>query len=234
MKKCEDCDNMATGRFYYPFRGGFWKIQCNDCHSRGFPELTKGEVMPETITIELPPYVAAAIFQAIVDASVHEAPTKMSENGRAALVEMEGRKKYVYNDSAGFSTIGVGHLLTQSELSSSKMRINGKPVKWRLGLTARQIDELLSQDLRRFEESVVDNVTVPLNQSQLDALVSFAFNVGESAFKSSTLLSVLNQGRYIYVPDQLRRWVYAGGKRSDGLENRREKEIEIWHGNDHL
>jgi hypothetical protein len=53
---------------------------------------------------------------------------------------------------------------------------------------------------------------------------------GAAAFRNSTLLKLLNQGKYAEVPAQLRRWIYAGGKKCKGLANRREKEVEMWEG----
>jgi len=90
------------------------------------------------------------------------------------------------------------------------------------------VNDLLSQDLERFEKCVNSAVTVAFAQHQFDALVSFAFNVGTTAFRSSTLVRVLNDGHYDKVPGQMRRWNKAGGKVVKGLINRREKEIKHW------
>ena len=70
------------------------------------------------------------------------------------------------------------------------------------------------------------NLEVGLNQHEYEALISFCFNVGINAFKRSTLLRRLNKGDVGSVPAQLARWVYAGGKKSNGLINRRDKEIQ--------
>jgi len=86
----------------------------------------------------------------------------------------------------------------------------------------------LSQDLNWFENEINYRVK-NINQNQFDALVSFVFNIGGHAFRESTLLKKLNAGEYDQVPDQLRRWIYSGGKVVKGLINRREKEIERWN-----
>jgi len=67
-----------------------------------------------------------------------------------------------------------------------------------------------------------------LNRNQFTALVSFVFNVGVTAFRESTLLRVLNFGRYTEVPSQLKRWIYDNGVVVNGLINRRNAEIELW------
>lgn len=153
-----------------------------------------------------------------------------SENGLELLKQWEGFKLNVYNDSAGLPTIGVGHLITQSERSSGDIVINGVAVPYAGGLTQQQVLDLLSQDVKPAEQSVNNGVKVPLDQNQFDALVSFTFNVGGGAFAGSTLLKVLNQQQYTEVPNQLLRWTKAGGKVVQGLVNRRENEIKLWNG----
>jgi lysozyme len=175
-------------------------------------------------------YSLPAGFSPAHEASVKEDKTmQMSENGLELLKQWEGFELKVYKDSAGLLTIGVGHLLTKSELSSGKIVINGVTVKYANGLTEQQALDLLSQDVQPAEQTVNTNVKVPLNQNQFDALVSFTFNVGGGAFKSSTLLKVLNQKQYTEVPTQLLRWTRAGGKVVQGLLNRRQNEIKLWN-----
>jgi len=53
-------------------------------------------------------------------------------------------------------------------------------------------------------------------------------NIGVPAFEKSTLLKKLNAGQYEQVPVELRRWIYAGGQVSPGLQNRRNSEIGQW------
>ena len=155
---------------------------------------------------------------------------QMSQHGLSLLEQWEGFKLQVYKDSAGLPTIGVGHLLTKSELASGKIVINGVPVKYAGGLTQQQANDLLAQDLVPTEQAVNGGVKVALNQNQFDALTSFTFNVGIGAFRGSTLLKVLNQGQYDQVPTQLLRWTRSGGQLVQGLVNRRQNEIKLWNG----
>lgn len=154
---------------------------------------------------------------------------KMSAHGLGLLEQWEGFKLKVYKDSAGLPTIGVGHLLTKSELTSGKIVIKGVSVKYANGLTNQQVIDLLAQDVAPVGQVVTKAVTVPLTQNQFDALVSFTFNVGNAAFTGSTLLKVLNQKQYKEVPEQLLRWTRSGGKVVPGLVNRRENEIKLWN-----
>ena len=155
---------------------------------------------------------------------------QMSQHGLDLLTQWEGCELKVYNDAAGLPTIGVGHLLTKSELMSGKINIGGVPVKYADGITSQQAEQLLAQDLGPTEAAVNNGVKVKLSQNQFDALTSFTFNVGVSAFTNSTLLKVLNQGQYAQVPEQLMRWTRAGGRVVQGLVNRRQNEIKLWNG----
>jgi lysozyme len=154
---------------------------------------------------------------------------QVGQNGKNLFKEWEGLVTHVYLDSGGAPTIGIGHLLTRSERTSGKMIIQGQALDYRDGLTEQQCWDLLDQDLDGVEKTVNEAVTVPLNQNQFDALVSFAFNVGNGAFRGSTLLKLLNQGQYDQVPAQLERWNKDNGNVVQGLVNRRAKEIALWN-----
>ncbi|CAM3041414.1 lysozyme [Dichelobacter nodosus] len=152
----------------------------------------------------------------------------LSKQGFEFLMSREGSSEKMYLDVAGLPTIGAGHLLTRSELTSGKIRINDKLVKWREGLTKEQIAQLLLQDIRVHEKNINERVVVTLSQNKFDALVSFSYNVGINAFTYSTLLKKLNAGQYHAVPEELSRWKYAGGKEVIGLINRRAGEAKQW------
>lgn len=145
------------------------------------------------------------------------------------LIVAEDWRNEVYNDIGGLPTIGVGHLLTQSELTSGKIVIAGRGVKWSKGLSDKDVALLFAQDVAEREAILNDQVKASLEQHQFDALFLFVFNIGNSAFANSTLLRKLNDGDYADVPTQLRRWIYAKGKVSNGLKARREHEVAIWN-----
>lgn len=130
------------------------------------------------------------------------------------LKKHEGLRLTVYKDVAGVGTIGYGH--------------TGRDVLPGMTITKGQAEELLIQDINRAGEAVDDNITVPLNPYQWAALVSFVFNVGAGAFASSTLLRAVNAGDEKAVSVQWMRWVYAGKRRIQGLENRRKDELELY------
>ena len=150
-------------------------------------------------------------------AIVAPAHMKTSQNGVNKIKSREGLVLHAYPDPATGGapwTIGVGH--------------TGQEVYPGMVITADEADEILRRDLARFERGVSDAVKVPLTQSQFDALVSFAFNVGLANFRSSTLLKKLNAGDKIGAADQFLRWDRAAGKRMQGLANRRASERALF------
>ncbi len=133
---------------------------------------------------------------------------KLSQAGLDLIKRFEGCKLKAYQDAVGIWTIGYGH--------------TGPNVHDGLTITQKQADDILAQDVGRFASGVAANVRVSLTQSEFDALVSFAFNVGLGAFKTSTLLRLLNDNadRNV-VASQFLRWNKAGDKVLEGLTKRR-------------
>lgn len=107
-------------------------------------------------------------------------------------------------------------------------RINGKPIKLGTKISKEQAEAYLRADLEVFAKKVASLIKVKLNDNQFGALVSFAYNIGLSAFEKSTLLRLLNAGDYNSVPTQLRRWNKNDGKVMKGLVDRREAEVVLW------
>lgn len=154
----------------------------------------------------------------------------MSDKGVKLLKQWEGYKLRPYKDAAGLLTIGVGHLLTPTELKSEHIIINGIHIDWTHGITDSECEALLKQDLVRYEDAVNRECTTQLNQDQFDAMVSFCFNIGIMGFKQSSAKTRINQGNLQDVPARMRLWNKAGGKVLKGLINRRENEIKLWLG----
>lgn len=141
------------------------------------------------------------------------APSAISPNGLALIKKFEGLRLKAYQDSVGVWTIGYGH---------TKGVVSG------MSISDGQADAYLRTDADVAGAGVRSMVTVPIDQNQYDALVSFAFNLGVSALKGSTLLKKLNQGDYHGAADQFSRWVFAGNKKLDGLVKRREAERQLF------
>ncbi len=149
---------------------------------------------------------------------------KTSEKGIKFLCDREGIRLFVYKDSNGDDTIGVGHLITKLELKTSKILIGGEKVDYKKGLTKSQVMTLLSQDLSVTEFCINEVIKVELSQNQFDALVSLVFNIGINAFSTSTLVKLLNKGKYSDVPAQIMRWCNV----QPILKPRRALECKLW------
>ncbi len=96
------------------------------------------------------------------------------------------------------------------------------------GITPEQAEALLRQDVQAAERAVLRLITVPLTDGQFDALVSFTFNLGAGALQRSTLRRKVNRGDHANVPAEFRKWVWAGGRKLEGLVKRREAELLLY------
>ena len=142
----------------------------------------------------------------------------VSNLGIDLICDFEGKRLVAYDDGVGVWTIGFGTTIYP----------NGIKVKKGDVCTEAQAKAYMAHDLKKFELAVNNGVTVLLNQNQFDALVSLAYNIGTNAFKNSTLVKKLNAGDYRGAADQFDVWVNAGGKRMQGLVNRRTKEKALF------
>lgn len=93
--------------------------------------------------------------------------------------------------------------------------------------TRAECEAMLEASVKEHAAAIDRLVTGPMTPPRKAALISFRHNVGGAAFARSTLVRKLNAGDVQGACDELRRWVYAGGKRVRGLENRREEERRL-------
>lgn len=93
-------------------------------------------------------------------------------------------------------------------------------------ITPEKAIERAYRDIQKTESAIHKCVNVPLSQGEYDSFSSLAYNIGTSAFCSSTLVKKLNDRDYQGACAEIKRWVYVQGKVSQGLINRREKEYQ--------
>lgn len=150
------------------------------------------------------------------------APTPVPKAAVELVKRHEGLRLEAYLCPAGVCTIGYGH--------------TGPDVKMGQRITKAEAERLLREDMRWATDLVDTRVKVHLSQPQRCALISFAFNVGEGAFGSSTLLKKLNAGDYAAVPAQMARWNKAKVKGKltvlPGLVTRRAEEAALFQQDD--
>jgi lysozyme len=140
----------------------------------------------------------------------------LSTAGLNFIKQSEGFRSQTYLDAASLPTIGYGHRLLHAQSFPE-------------GIGESEATALLAADVRDAEQAVQRLVKVALTQGQFDALVDFCFNLGQGRLAASTLLKVLNGGRYAAAAEQLLLWDQAGGKPLAALKARREGELNLWN-----
>ena len=156
---------------------------------------------------------------------------KTSENMIAIIKKFEGLRLYPYLCQAGVLTIGYGHTLKPVKAKfMEEFYTSPQDIAKQHGIekiTEEQAEKYLYDDLEKFEKAIND-LDLPLLQCEFDALVSFVFNVGIGNFNKSTLKKLLSQKKFFYAAKEFDKWVFAGGKKLPGLQNRRTKERKIF------
>lgn len=138
---------------------------------------------------------------------------KIGQAGLALIKQFEGCRLTAYQCSAGVWTIGYGH--TAGVYKGMK-------------ITQAQADAFLKQDIAKFEKYINNpsyvQFTDKLNQNQFDALVSFAFNLGQGNVKKLCVGRNINQ-----IPSAMRQYCKAAGKTLPGLQRRRKAEAALYN-----
>lgn len=147
----------------------------------------------------------------------------LNQRGIHLLHEFEACRLKAYKCSADVWTIGWGDT-------------NRRGVKVVPGqvITQEQADKEFELDVVEYGEPVRSHVKVPLTDDQYAALVSFAYNAGTQAFISSTMLKLINQGKYQEASKEFNKWskVTKDGKKvlDKGVLRRRLSEKNLFLG----
>lgn len=138
----------------------------------------------------------------------------LTDEGIRLIQHFEGCRLTAYQDVVGVWTIGYGHT---------------EDVHPGMTITQHQADIMLGADLAQFADQV--RAIVPaMADHQFSALVSFSYNVGVGALKSSTLLRLIRDGSWWDAANQFARWNKAGGQVLPGLVKRRWAERDLFCG----
>lgn len=144
---------------------------------------------------------------------------KLDTKGVNFLTELEGLKLNAYKCSAGVWTIGIGNTFYE----------NGSKVKEGDVISKEQAYHLFYMVATKFEKVINENLKVKINQNQFNSLFCFVYNIGQTGFKNSTLLRLVNinpnDGN---IAKQFLRWNKIAGKESNRLTNRRIKESSLY------
>lgn len=156
--------------------------------------------------------VFAAIHLTNKFTHIEENIMAIAESTLSFITNEEGFRNKAYKDSKGLLTIGVGHLIKDSE----QHLVNAT-------LTDEQVKELLRSDLKWCSEAVESSVKVPLAQNQFDALYSLCFNIGGTNFAKSTVVKKINANDMQGAADAILMW-----NKPAVLEGRRKRERELF------
>lgn len=132
------------------------------------------------------------------------------------IKRFEGFRSKPYQDSVGVWTIGYG---TTHGVTGTTPEV-----------TEVEAEQMLRKTVDGFEKQLAGFLPTTLTQNQYDAIVSFVYNLGVAAFQTSTLFRVIatfpNDATRITA--EFGRWIYAGGKKLEGLVARRAAEAELY------
>lgn len=137
---------------------------------------------------------------------------KISESGLNLIIAFEGfcpkATKAVKTEK--YYTIGYGHY--------------GKDVNENQTITKDEALSLLKKDMKRFETKVMKyNDCYNFTQNEFDALVSFAYNVG-----NIDQLTAKGKRSKKEIADAMLLYIKSGGNVLDGLRKRRIRERELF------
>jgi lysozyme len=130
----------------------------------------------------------------------------------------EGCKLKAYKCPAGVWTVGYG-------LTSRAGFIEVGPDTT---ITQSEADWYLEQVIEKFLAEIKTAITADINENELGAFTSLAYNIGPRGFRKSSALRHFNAGDKDRVPKSMRMWNKAGGKVVKGLVNRREAEVDLF------
>ena len=135
------------------------------------------------------------------------------------IKKFEGCKLASYQCSAKVWTIGFGSTFYE----------NGAKVQPGDTITQHRAESLLLITANKFATEVRKLVKSNLNEKQMAALISFAFNLGIGALQKSTLLKLVNSNPSSpQIRNEFMKWINAGGKPLNGLIRRRKAEADLY------
>ena len=138
---------------------------------------------------------------------------KISQRGIDFIKGFEGLRLEAYTDGAGVWTIGYGH--TQGVYPG-------------MVITEEEALTYLEEDIDSHTEGIFNFITVPLNQSQFDALASFHFNLGVYILEGSELLELINNENWTAAAEEMKTYNKVNGEVDPGIVRRREEEVEMF------
>lgn len=125
----------------------------------------------------------------------------------------------------------AAYLPTKNDRPTIGWGSTGPDIKMGMTWTRAQADARFAADMAKFAAGVTLALgKAQTTQAQYDALVSFAYNCGVDALKTSTLLRMHKDGNYVGAAAQFARWNRQDGVVLAGLTTRRAAEADMYKG----
>jgi GH24 family phage-related lysozyme (muramidase) len=156
-------------------------------------------------------------------------PKKTSEEGKLSLKKEEGEYGetgepvlVAYDIKDKSITIGWGHA---ERKSFSQYKVGDV-------ISRKRAEELFKQDLKAAEDAVNDvfkawkdkGIEFYIDQDMYDAMVSMAFNMGRSGFRSTDFIQLVKKGKY----EEAKERILTTNVTHEGHIERRERESEMF------
>ena len=139
---------------------------------------------------------------------------RASKNALDLIKRFEGCRLEAYEDLGGKVTIGYG--------------TTGSGIVPGLTISERTANGMLIGDVGRLGEELSRLVGINVSQNQYDALISFVYNVGITAFRNSTMYKLIQEHKLYEAADEFLKWNKVDGKEVEGLKARREAERKLF------
>jgi len=158
---------------------------------------------------------------------------RMSKEGLERLRGSEGIRTQVYDDSngrvissyeqsQGYPTIGIGHLIRADEREYFSQYLGG-----RNQMTEKQVYDLYAEDVQKHIDPWAKKIQKPVTDEMVDALASLAFNVGVNATSLKKAIAAINNEDYQAASEAIRTGpTTSKGKTLAGLVKRRQEEAD--------
>lgn len=142
----------------------------------------------------------------------------VSQNGLKLIECFEGFSPTPYQDVGGTWTIGFGFTY---DPNGNRITASTAPI------TVQEANVWLETIVVNFVDGIMSALTKPINQNQLDALTSFAYNLGVGTFEQSSICAKINAGQPVLETD-FTQYSFVNGVQSQGLVSRRQKEFALF------
>jgi lysozyme len=144
----------------------------------------------------------------------------MINSASSALIkDYEKCKLKAYRCPAGIWTIGWG--------TTAEAGVGVKP-NYGMVITQAQADHYFNLTIEKFLSEMRPFIKKPINDNELGAFVSLAYNIGTPKFNKSSALRFFNAGDKTRAADAILLWNKADGKLSNGLVRRRASERALF------